>query len=111
MRFKQNPKQEIKNEDAFLRHFKYLAFAVLLFSLLILVQIFRWQVLESNKFRTIAEGQYTEKQRSSSSRGIIYAANESVLAIDEPSWSIYATLSADKTEKFGCNFLQTRIHY
>jgi cell division protein FtsI/penicillin-binding protein 2 len=99
MRFKQDPKKDIKDEDAFVGHFKYIAAVVILFSILLLLQIFRWQVLESNKFKTIAEGQYIEKQRSSSGRGIIYAANASVLAIDEPSWSIYATLSADKQER------------
>ena len=99
MRFKANSKTEIKNVDLFSKNFKSIAIFVVIFSFLIILQIFRWQVLETTKFKSIADGQYTEKQRNSSGRGIIYGANNSVLAIDEPSWSVYATLGTDPSER------------
>ncbi len=99
MRFKTTQKKQPQPKDPFLANFRTIAALFILFSILILLQTFRWQVLESSKFKTIADGQYTEKQRSSSGRGIIYGANGSVLAIDEPSWSIYATLGTDPKER------------
>ena len=99
MRFKATSKTQIKNVDLFSENFKSITIFVIIFSFLIILQIFRWQVLESTKFKSIADGQYTEKQRDSSGRGIIYGANGSVLAIDEPSWSVYATLGTDPAER------------
>lgn len=99
MRFKTIQKKEVKNEDSFSKHFKFLAIIIVFFSILILIQLFRWQVLENSKFRAIADIQYTEKQRSSTGRGIIYGANGTVLAIDEPSWSVFATLGTDPIER------------
>lgn len=77
----------------------FVLFIIILIGSLVLIQIFRWQVLEGEKFSTMAKSQYLETQRSSSGRGSIYGLNGSVLAIDEPSWGVYATLSNDKTER------------
>jgi cell division protein FtsI/penicillin-binding protein 2 len=101
MRFKatQQKEKNVKNEDAFLKHFKIISLFFVLFAILILFQLFRWQVLEQGKFRAIADIQYTGQQRSSTGRGIIYGANGSVLAIDEPSWSVFATLGTDSRER------------
>lgn len=65
----------------------------------ILVQGFRWQILESEKFSTLAKAQYLENQRQATSRGIIYAADSTVLAVDQPVWGVYASLSNDKRER------------
>jgi cell division protein FtsI/penicillin-binding protein 2 len=99
MRFKTFQKQKPKKTDSFSSKFKALSIFIVIFSLLLVFQIFRWQVLESNKFKAIADQQYSGMQRSSSGRGIIYGANGSVLAIDEPSWGVYATLSMDTRER------------
>ena len=99
MRFKTNETKEVKKKDSFESHFKLVSFFIIIFALVIFLQLFRLQVLESGKYRTIADIQYTSKQRSSSGRGIIYADNGSVLAIDQPSWDVYATLGTDQRER------------
>ncbi len=99
MRFKAKKTKEVEKKDSFESHFKLISFFIIIFALIIFLQLFRLQVLESGKFRTIADIQYTSKQRSSSGRGIIYANNGSVLAIDQPSWDVYATLGTDQRER------------
>jgi cell division protein FtsI/penicillin-binding protein 2 len=103
MRFTQNNKTSDKVEkpefDIFKRTFFALSLSVTAFAVLMLVQIVRWQLIETDKFKTLATQQYIGKQRSASGRGIIYGANGAVLAIDEPSWGIYATLSMEETER------------
>jgi len=61
--------------------------------------MFRWQVIEHDKWGTLATTQYTEEQRASQSRGVIYASDGTVLAIDEPAWGVYASLSSDEGER------------
>ena len=99
MRFKTTQTKEVKKKDTFDSHFKVVTILIVLFVCVILLQLFRLQVLEAEKFRAIADVQYTSKQRSSTGRGIIYAANGSVLAIDQPSWNVYATLGTDPIER------------
>ncbi|MBD3328914.1 hypothetical protein GF357_00255 [Candidatus Dojkabacteria bacterium] len=65
----------------------------------ILVLMFRWQVLEHEKWTTRAQEQYVSDQRPTGSRGVVYASDNSVLAIDEPAWGIYASLSSDENER------------
>jgi len=100
MRFKtKQTKEEVKKKDSFESHFKVISFLVLAFIFIIFLQLFRLQVLESSKYKAIADIQYTSEQRSSSGRGVIYAGNGSVLAIDQPSWNVYATLGTDYIER------------
>lgn len=70
-----------------------------LFALLIIIQALRWQVIESDKFVLLAQDQYQGSPRQSTSRGIITAGDGTVLAVDEPVWGIYATLSMDDDER------------
>lgn len=65
----------------------------------ILAQGFRWQILEADRFKTLARSQYMENQRQPTSRGIIYAADSTVLAVDQPVWGVYASLSNDSRER------------
>ncbi|MBI2356460.1 penicillin-binding protein 2 [Candidatus Dojkabacteria bacterium] len=65
----------------------------------VLVQGFRWQIIESEKFITLARSQYLENQRQPTSRGIIYASDSTVLAVDQPVWVVYASLSNDSRER------------
>jgi cell division protein FtsI/penicillin-binding protein 2 len=99
MRFKATQTKEVKKKDSFAWHFKIVSLLIVFFAIIIFVQLFRLQILESSKFKTIADIQYTGKQRSSTGRGIIYGANGSVLAIDQPSWDVYATLGTDEKER------------
>lgn len=85
--------------NKFEKYTKYITIGIIVLSGIILLQVARWQILETEKFQTMATQQYTGKQRSITGRGIIYAANGAVLAIDEPSWGIYATLSTEPRER------------
>ncbi len=94
-----NEKKSKEEKDTFTKNFCWFVLSIIIFTILIILQIIRWQVFEHEKFQTLATQQHTNKQRSSSGRGIIYASNGTILAIDEPSWGVYATLSSDKKER------------
>ena len=67
--------------------------------LIILIQAFRWQVLESERFTTMAKQQYTDTGKQTAERGMIYASDGTVLAVDQPIWNVYASLSTDERER------------
>lgn len=67
--------------------------------LIVLVQAFRWQVLESEKFQLMAKQQYEDNNTHSAERGIIRASDGTILAVDQPIWNIYATLSTDEQDR------------
>lgn len=69
------------------------------FAGIVLFQIFRWQILEADKFKNLANEQYKTNQIQTAQRGIITASDGTVLAVDEPTWNIYATLSTDPVER------------
>lgn len=62
-------------------------------------QMYRWQVIGHEKFETMAEQQLIEDKRLPSSRGTIYASDGSILALDEPVWGVYASISTDEEER------------
>lgn len=82
-----------------LDQFKIITILTILLGIGVLVQGFRWQIFESEKFIALAKSQYTENQRHPTSRGIIYAADSTVLAVDQPVWEVYASLSKDERER------------
>lgn len=65
----------------------------------IIAVLTRWQILEHDKWTSIAQSQYTDTQRQTSSRGIIYASDGTILAIDQPTWGVYADLSTDERDR------------
>ena len=69
------------------------------FAFIVLFQIFRWQILEADRFKNLANEQYKTNQIQTAQRGIITASDGTVLAVDEPTWNIYATLSTDPVER------------
>lgn len=69
------------------------------FALIVLFQIFRWQILQADRFKSLANEQYKTNQIQSAQRGIITASDGTVLAVDQPTWNIYATLSMDPVER------------
>ncbi|HOT60897.1 MAG TPA: penicillin-binding protein 2 [Candidatus Dojkabacteria bacterium] len=69
------------------------------FAFIVLLQIFRWQILEADKFKSLANEQYKTNQIQTAQRGTITASDGTVLAVDEPTWNIYATLSTDPVER------------
>src|SRR5690554_5214477 len=68
--------------------------AITFIGLGVLVQGFRWQILESETYKALAQAQYADSQRQSTSRGIIFASDGTVLAVDQPVWGVYANLSS-----------------
>lgn len=69
------------------------------FGLLILIQAFRWQVLESERFTALAQQQYKDSNTQTAERGVIKASDGTILAVDQPIWNIYATLSTNEVER------------
>ncbi len=67
--------------------------------IVILFQAFRWQILESDKFISIAKQQYTDSGKQTTQRGKIVAQDGTILAVDQPIWNIYASLSTDERER------------
>lgn len=70
-----------------------------IFALIVIIQAFRWQVLESETFTLLAQEQYEGTQRQSTSRGTISSRDGTILAVDQPVWGVYATLSTDEDER------------
>ncbi len=74
-------------------------YAITFLAFILIFQIFRWQILFAEKFQSMAQDQYQTNRIQVAPRGIITAADNTVLAVDEPVWNIYATLSRDEVER------------
>jgi cell division protein FtsI/penicillin-binding protein 2 len=61
--------------------------------------MYRWQIKKHEHFSMLAKSQIIEDKRLPTSRGTIYASDGTVLAVDEPVWGVYASLSGDKSER------------
>jgi cell division protein FtsI/penicillin-binding protein 2 len=68
-------------------------------SLGLVLQMYRWQVNGYDRFSELARSQVVTDERLPSSRGTIYAADGSVLAVDEPVWDVYASVSLDDSDR------------
>ena len=66
---------------------------------LILLQIFRWQIVDSDELKAMANEQYQSSGVQTATRGKITASDGTILAVDQPVWDIYATLSTDDVER------------
>lgn len=73
--------------------------AVTLLGLIIIAQAFRWQVLETDRFKTMAKLQYQDTGTQTAQRGMIMASDGTILAVDQPVWNVYASLSTDSRER------------
>ncbi len=80
-------------------NFKIIGYAITLFAAILIFQIFRWQIIFADKFQNMAQDQYRTSRIQVATRGIITAADNTVLAVDEPVWNIYATLSTNEKER------------
>ena len=65
----------------------------------VLIQAFRWQVLQRDKFLALASQQYENTAEELPQRGKILAKDGTILAVDEPVWNVYASLSSEETER------------
>jgi len=77
----------------------WLLYAITFLAFIVIFQSFRWQILYADKFKDLSAEQYKSTQISIAPRGKITAADGTVLAVDEPVWNIYATLSNNKEER------------
>lgn len=73
--------------------------SITLLGLLVVIQAFRWQVLYADKFTSMSQEQYSTNVSQKAPRGTILASDNTILAVDQPSWNIYATLSNDEEER------------
>ncbi|KUK76428.1 MAG: peptidoglycan glycosyltransferase [candidate division WS6 bacterium 34_10] len=73
--------------------------SILLLGVLVLFQAFRWQIIEREKFITLAAQQYNNNSKELPQRGKILAKDGTILAVDEPVWNVYASLSSDEMER------------
>lgn len=85
---------EIKN-----LHFILVISFISLIAFGVLIQAFRWQIVQGDKYANLAKAQYLESKDQSATRGIIYASDGTVLAVDQPVWEVYASLSSLKDER------------
>lgn len=65
----------------------------------IIIQIFRWQVIDSSKLQALATSQYSSSGTQTATRGKILASDGTVLAVDQPAWNVYASLSKNTTDR------------
>ncbi len=61
--------------------------------------MYRWQVMGHERYVEMAKGLHFVDQRLPSSRGTIYSADGSVLAVDEPVWGAYASIGLDAEDR------------
>ena len=79
----------------------YTLVSVLTISLgiLVLVQAFRWQIIQRDKFLAMASQQYDNSAEELPQRGKILAKDGTILAVDEQVWDVYASLSSEENER------------
>lgn len=67
---------------------------ILLFIVLI-AQLFRWQILNNDRFLALANEQRTSQQEIFTKRGTIYTQDGVVLSVDSPSWDVILSIIHD----------------
>ncbi len=77
----------------------FVVYALTFFAFIIVFQAFRWQILYAEKFEDLSQKQYLSTQISIAPRGKITGSDNTILAVDQPVWNIYATLSNDPEER------------
>lgn len=70
-----------------------------IFAFTIIFQSFRWQIIYADKFKNLSKNQYGATQKQTAPRGSIMASDGTILAIDQPVWNVYATLSTNQRER------------
>ena len=70
-----------------------------IFAIGIILQMSRWQIINGEYFKALAQSQYIDSDRQASARGMIYASDDTILATDQPSWDIYISLSTIENER------------
>jgi cell division protein FtsI/penicillin-binding protein 2 len=81
------------------RSSKVVTSIVLALYVLMLLQLFRWQVLDSSRFSALASAQLSQAEEIFTKRGTIYTRDEVVLAVDSPSWDVVISLTNSVDQK------------
>jgi cell division protein FtsI/penicillin-binding protein 2 len=98
--FKKSNKKETSTKKKFQQ--RYFVVLIIFFPIVVfglIFQLYRWQVTKHEHFSILARSQVIEDKRLPTSRGTIYASDGTVLAVDEPVWGIYASVSGDESER------------
>jgi len=92
---RKNQTKYSSKKDAFAPRFILVIIGFFLFTIAIFLQMFRWQVLSSERLTEIADQIHTEQTKTFQTRGTIYAADGSVLAFDEAAYDLIVSVSTD----------------
>lgn len=65
----------------------------------IILEIFRWQIVDAAKLQALATSQYSSSGTQTATRGKIVASDGTILAVDQPAWNVYASLSNNSTDR------------
>ncbi|MHC1716866.1 MAG: peptidoglycan D,D-transpeptidase FtsI family protein [Candidatus Dojkabacteria bacterium] len=76
-----------------------IGYAISFLALLVIIQGFRWQVLYADKFISMSQDQSQTNTTQRAQRGTIFASDDTILAVDQPTWNVYATLSNEEDER------------
>jgi cell division protein FtsI/penicillin-binding protein 2 len=106
---KKSTSSDAQIKNIFAMHTRFILFFILVLAGGIIFQIIRWQIFEHPKYLAIGKEQYSEDQRLESGRGSIKTADGTILATDQPSWDVYASLSSIDNERV--DFFAERDHY
>ncbi len=66
---------------------------------LVLVQLFRWQVIDYSRFSALANAQLSLQQDVFTKRGTIYTQDGVVLAVDSPAWNLIVSITNEVDQK------------
>jgi cell division protein FtsI/penicillin-binding protein 2 len=88
-----------KKENKAISSLTYVGYFISFLAFILILQIFRWQIVYAEKFKSMAQEQYKTSRIQVATRGVITASDNTVLAVDEPVWNVYASLSNDERER------------
>ena len=93
------PSRKKSSKKDFKLGYRITTFAVLFLGILVIVQAFRWQIVKGQDYVLMASQQYSNSQAELPDRGMILAYDGTILAVDDPVWNVYASLSSDENER------------
>ncbi len=88
-----------KQKDSFSQNVNTIYFVMILIAIGLISQMIRWQLIHGQELKIQAQEQYTQQTSQKHGRGTITTENGTILAIDEPRWNVYASLSSDARER------------
>lgn len=90
--------RNVEVDNAFQNRYRLVILFFVCFSILILVQLFRWQVVYNEKYVAQAKALVETSSTLLTRRGVIYAHDMTVLSIDEPAWFVYISVGGSESD-------------